>query len=193
MYNYDETIYQPTDVIYPSKLNSLSFGACFMRMKELLIFLSCTPTLNYMKLIIWTDSVIDGNKWQNFISKKLPLLTKFEFFFDDLTRINQNSLNIQSFQTPFWIEKHHWYVVCDYIKILSAIRLYSLHICNSLFRYYTNSKKISYSTLNIIDNQNLLTYQVHELNLNLNETIELDNEIQVFITCYMIFIFPFLF
>jgi hypothetical protein len=196
MHNYDETIHQPTDIIYPLKLDSLIFGACFMRMKELLIFLSCIPILKYMKLIIWTDSsdsVIDGNRWENFISEKLPLLNKFEFFFDDLTYINRNSFNIQSyiqsFQTSFWIEKNHWYVTCDYIKPLSVIRLYSLPICNTLFTYYTNSKKISYSTLKTTDDQSILTCHVHELNLNLNETIESDDEIQVLMKYYLIFIF----
>lgn len=191
MYSSDETIYQPTDGIYPLNLISLSFGACFMRMKELLIFLSCTPKLEHLKLIIWTDSldsVIDGNRWENFISKNLLFLNKFEFFFDDLTHINRNSVNIQSyiqsFQTPFWIQRKHWYVTCDYIKTLSVIRLYSLPICNSLFTYYTNFKKITCTTLERINDQSILTGQVHELNLNLNETIEANDDIQVGIKLY---------
>ena len=35
-----------------------------------------------IKLIIWTesdDSVMDGKKWEDFISQKLPLLTKFSY------------------------------------------------------------------------------------------------------------------
>ena len=186
MHNSDGSMYQSSDTICPLKLNSLSFGACFMRMKELLIFLSCTPTLNHLKLIIWTDSsdsVIDGNQWENFILQKLPLLNQFEFFFDDLTHVNRNILNIQSyiqsFQTPFWLEQHHWYVSCDYINMLSVIRLYSLPICNPLFTYCTNSKKISCSTLTTTDNQIELKHQVYKMNLDLNETIEPDNEIQV--------------
>jgi hypothetical protein len=187
MYNSDGSIYQLSDTMSSSKLISLSFGACFMRMKELLIFLSCTPTLNHMKLIIWTDSsdsVINGDQWEEFIQQKLPLLNRFEFFFDNLTYIDQTSLDIQSyihsFQTPFWLEKHRWYVTCDYIKTLSIIRLYSLPICNSSFTYYTNSKKISCSTLITTENQMDLTHQVHEINLNLNQTIEADDKIQVY-------------
>ena len=188
MHNSDGSIYQPTDQIYPLKLISFSFGACFIRMKELLLLLSCTPKLKHLKLIIWTDSldsVIDGTKWENFISKKLMSLEKFEFFFDDVTRINQNSLDlqsyIQSFQTPFWIERNHWYVVCDYIKTLSFIRLYSLPICNSAFIYYTHSKKISISTLKPTEEQIRFTHRVDEVNLSLNETVEFNNEKQVFI------------
>lgn len=186
MYNSDETIYQPIDKLNPLKLISLSFGACFMRMKELLIFLSCTSKLQYLKLIIWTDSldsVIDGYRWENFITQNLLDLKKFEFFFDDLTHINQDEFNIQlhiqSFQTSFWIEINHWYITCDYLKTLSVIRLYSLPICNPLFTYYTNLKKTSYSTLKSIENLSLLTEKVLELNLNLNETIESNHEIQV--------------
>ncbi|CAF1118761.1 unnamed protein product [Adineta steineri] len=185
MHNIDGSIYQSCDEIYPSKLTSLTLGACFMHMKELEIFLSCTPKLSHIKLIIWTesdDSVMDGKKWEDFISKKLPLLTKFEFFFDNSIHINRNSLNIQSyiqsFQTPFWLEKHHWYVTCDYITISSIIRLYSLPICHSSFIYYTNSNKISYSTLTPTINSNELIHQVYEMTLNLNETIETNDEIQ---------------
>ncbi len=192
MYNSDETIYRPIDIIYPLKLISLSFGACFMRMKELLIFLSCTPKLQYLKLIIWTDlsdSVIDGKKWENFISDKLPLLTRFEFFFDDLTHINQNSVNIlsytQPFRTPFWKENKHWYVMCDYVKTLSVIRLYSLPICNLLYTYYADSRKISDSTWKTTDNQMRLIHHIRELNLNLNEIVEPDNDIQVMMKLYL--------
>jgi hypothetical protein len=188
MYNSDGSMYQSSEPIEASKLNSLSFGACFMRMKELLILLSCTPTLNHLKLIIWTDladSIINGSQWEKFIEMNLPLLTKFEFFFDDLTFVNQNSLNIQSyiqpFRTSFWLEKHQWYIACDYIKTGSVIRLYSLPICKSVFIYYTNEKIISCSTLITTDNQIDLTHEVHEINLNLNEAIEPDDEVQVMI------------
>jgi hypothetical protein len=186
MYNSDETIYQPMDVIYPLKLTSLTFGACFMRMKELLIFLSYTPKLQYLKLIIWTDlsdSVIDGNKWENFITDKLPWLSRFEFFFDDLTHLNQNEVNIQSylqpFRTPFWIENKRWYVMCDYVKTVSMIRLYSLPICNFLYTYYADSRKISDGTWKTTEDQMRLVHHIRELNLNLNEIVEPSSEIQV--------------
>lgn len=187
MYNTDGTIYQPSDLICATKLKSLSFGACFMRMKELLILLSFTPTLVHMKLIIWTDltdSVIDGRRWEYFISKNLLSLKEFEFFFDDLNYVNYDSLvdiqsYIESFQTPFWLKEKQWYVVCDYIKVLSIVRLYSLPICNSLLTYYTNLKKISCSTEIPNDNHIHLNHRVNELNLNLNETIEANDEIQV--------------
>ncbi|CAF3359582.1 unnamed protein product [Rotaria sp. Silwood1] len=186
MYDSDGTMYKPSDVIYPSKLKSLSFGTCYIRMKELSILLSCTPTLNHMKLILWTDlcdPILNGNQWENFIVKKLPLLNKFEFFFNILNYINRNSLInihlfINSFQTSFWLEKKHWYVACDYMKTLFIIRLYSLPICNSLLTYYTNSKKISCSTLNTTSNHIKFTDHVRELKFNLNQTIEINDEIQ---------------
>ena len=186
MYNSDDTIYQPTDLIAPLELTSLSFGACFMRMKELLIFLSCTPNLHELELIIWTDfsdSVINGNKWEDFLSNKLPSLKKFRFFFDDLTQINHDAVNIQnylqSFRTPFWLENKHWYVTCDYVKTLSVVRLYTLPIRNALFTYYTNSKTISDSTWNMMDNPREFQHRVQELNLNLNDLFEPDYDMQV--------------
>ncbi|CAF2742985.1 unnamed protein product [Rotaria sp. Silwood2] len=186
MYDSNGTMYKPSDVIYQSKLKSLSFGACYIRMKELSILISCTPTLNHMKLILWTDlsdPILNGKQWEDFILKKLPLLNEFEFFFNILNYINRHSLvnihlYIQPFQTPFWLEKKHWYVACDYIKTLYIIRLYSLPICNSLLTYYTNSKKISCSTLSTTNNHVQLTDQVHELKFNLNETMEVNDNIQ---------------
>lgn len=186
MYNSDDTMYRPTDLIAPLQLTSLSFGPCFMRMKELLIFLSCTPRLQQLKLIVWTDScdsVIDGKKWENFLSEKLPFLREFQCFFDDdLGHITNDTVNIQSylqsFRTPFWIEDKHWYVTCDYIKSSSIVRLYTLPICNTLFTYHNHSKKISDSTWN---DPKVFKHHVRELNLNLNELIELDHPGQVII------------
>lgn len=184
MYNSDDTMYRPKDLIAPLQLTSLSFGPCFMRMKELLIFLACTPGLQQLKLIIWTDSsdsVIDGKKWENFLSEKLPLLKKFQFFFDDdLGHITNETVNIQSylqsFRTPFWIEDKHWYVTCDYIKSSSIVRLYTLPICNTSFTYHNNTKKISDSTWK---DPKVFKHHVRELYLNLNELIEFDHSAQV--------------
>ena len=186
MYNSDDSMYRPTDVIAPLQLTSLSFGPCFMRMKELLIFLSCTPRLQQLKLIIWTDpcdSVIDGKKWENFLSEKLSSLKKFQFFFDDdLGHVTNDTVNIQSylqsFRTPFWIEDKHWYVTCDYIKSSSIVRLYTLPICNTSFTYHDHSKKVSDSTWNDVNDSKVFKHHVRELNLNLNELIELDHVVQ---------------
>ena len=114
---------------------------------------------------------------------KLPWLSRFEFFFDDLTHLNQNEVNIQSylqpFRTPFWIENKRWYVMCDYLKTVSMIRLYSLPICNFLYTYYADSRKISDGTWKTTEDQMRLVHHIRELNLNLNEIVEPTSEIQV--------------
>ena len=180
MSNLDGSMYQPTDDICPVHFRTLSFGACFIRMKELCILLSCTPSVEYLKVIVWTDScdsVINGNEWEKFIKNKLDHLQRFEFFFDDLTQVTTDSLDLQTyvkpFETPFWLEKHRWYVTCDYIKLLAGIRLYSLPICNPMFMYYTNSSKISLSTLPASEKDQVeVTQYVNNISLNLNETFE---------------------
>ncbi|CAF1370789.1 unnamed protein product [Adineta ricciae] len=180
MSNLDGSMYQPPDDICPVHFRTLSFGACFIRMKELCILLSCTPSVEYLKVIIWTDScdsVINGNEWEKFIKNKLINLQRFEFFFDDLTQVTTDSLDLQTyvkpFETPFWLKNHRWYVTCDYIKSLAGIRLYSLPICNPMFMYYTNSSKISLSTLPTSEKDHVeITQYVNNISLNLNETLE---------------------
>ncbi|CAF1259950.1 unnamed protein product, partial [Rotaria sp. Silwood1] len=57
---------------------------------------------------LWELSLFDGSRWENFIEMKLPLLSKFEFWFtrpvhDHAERNTVESL-IAPFQTPFWLE-----------------------------------------------------------------------------------------
>jgi len=183
MYNSDGTIYQPDENIYSRKLTTFSFGACFIRLKELFLLLSCTPMLKYLKLINWTDSLdslINGSKWEVFLSEKLICLEQFHFIFDDMTHIEQPTMDIESFQTPFWIEQHQWFVVYEYIKSLSKVTLYTIPIhCDSTLTYYLDSKKISLSTFKQTDRRISFDHQVTQMNLNLNETIEDDNNISV--------------
>ena len=180
LYKTDGSLYQPIEKYLSLSLTSFYFGPCFMRMKELLHFLCFTPRLKQLKLIVWTDStdsVIDGRRWEDFINKTLVDLRDFQFFFDDLTCVDGDSFDIQSyirsFRTSFWLEKNHWYIVCDYIQTLSIVRLYSLPICNSSLTFYTSAERISASTLpDCRSISSFWTDQVREINVSLIENSE---------------------
>ena len=89
---------------------------------------------------------------QSYIQANLPLLDKFEFFFNNWKPgHNQNPANIEliiaPFRSPFWIEYKKWFVICEYrIRSLYYIYLYSIPVCESSVQYEPDSQKISLST-----------------------------------------------
>ncbi|CAF4005267.1 unnamed protein product [Rotaria magnacalcarata] len=89
---------------YFSGLASLTMNNCYLSFGELDFLLSLTPSLIHFKLINvgWnSNSLFDGFRWEEFIQKRLPFLN------------NLHSI-INSYRTPFWLERKHWYVTCDY-------------------------------------------------------------------------------
>ncbi|CAF4656252.1 unnamed protein product, partial [Rotaria magnacalcarata] len=104
---------------YFSGLVSLTMNNCYLSFGELDFLLSLTPSLIHFKLINvgWnSNSLFDGFRWEKFIQKRLPFLN------------NLHSI-INSYRTPFWLERKHWYVTCDYtISASSSQTLTKLHI-----------------------------------------------------------------
>ncbi|CAF2144497.1 unnamed protein product [Rotaria magnacalcarata] len=106
---------------YFSGLASLTMNNCYLSFGELDFLLSLTPSLIHFKLINvgWnSNSLFDGFRWEEFIQKRLPFLNKFDFCFRSTFRNYSefHSLHsiINSYRTPFWLERKHWYVTCDY-------------------------------------------------------------------------------
>ncbi|CAF2173055.1 unnamed protein product [Rotaria magnacalcarata] len=106
---------------YFSGLVSLTMNNCYLSFGELDFLLSLTPSLIHFKLINvgWnSNSLFDGFRWEKFIQKRLPFLNKFDFCFRSTFRNYSefHSLHsiINSYRTPFWLERKHWYVTCDY-------------------------------------------------------------------------------
>jgi len=145
-------------------LTSLTLSKVTKRIEDLELFLSMTPSLIHLKLIGY-GNYGDGNRWEQFIQSHLPLLNRFEFFFNGTQNIQQNSPDIQhvivSFQTPFWLEHKKWFVVCEVdTDTPRYITLYSIPVCVPFWSYDT--KKMSISTfpktndkdISIMDNVN---------------------------------------
>ncbi|CAF1468361.1 unnamed protein product, partial [Adineta steineri] len=125
------------DVSYP-QLTSLIINFCYLSFKNLNLLLSYTPSITYLKLIIYgaeLDSLFDGSQWEEFIQTKLPFLNKFHFCFRHTIQKNyEKYISIDSiinqYRTPFWLEKKRWFVTCDCVmrSSLSEIILYTIPV-----------------------------------------------------------------
>ena len=133
------------------QLTSLTIEQPDVSVGKLENFLSRTPSLVYLKLM-GNDSILDGYRWEQFIEANLPLLNKFEFFFDTWRRFNnQNLVNIEwivaPFRSPFWIEYKKWFIICEYrVDNVRPILLYSVPVCQSSMEYEPDSQKMWLST-----------------------------------------------
>jgi hypothetical protein len=96
-----------------------------MSINELQALLSLFPFLVYLQLttqIPRSSRFIEGfSQWENFISKKLPLLEEFNFNINIYSSIYQHE-NIEtiltSFCTPFWLEQKRWFVTAIHSKAI---------------------------------------------------------------------------
>ncbi|CAF3711202.1 unnamed protein product [Rotaria sordida] len=176
MHKIDEYIITLSDPILYEQLTSLILTDSRMMMNELTSVLSLTPSLNYLKIISLPDSfntISDGSQWEQFISTNLPLLHKFEFFFTNMYNVYYESRDVQllvsRFQTRFWLEEKHWYVVCDYIDYLNQTMLYTIPLCSTDFTYECQANKISYSSLLTMETDTKITENVRAINLTLTK------------------------
>jgi hypothetical protein len=132
------------------QLNSLTLENLSSKIEELELLLSLMPSLTHLKLT-GTGNFLDGSRWEQFIQKNLPLLTKFAFFIQETrdvgyTRTDVESI-IASFRTLFWLEHKKWWVTCEYhISQPQLVKLYSIPICISSLIYQFESNKFSMST-----------------------------------------------
>ena len=79
-----------------------------VKMEILSLFLSVTPSLQYLKLIgsvSLTAGVSDGLQWTNFLQKNFHSLNKFQFYFQTKRNLCRNlvyiTLLIDAFSTEF--------------------------------------------------------------------------------------------
>lgn len=93
---------------------------------------------NQMSSLIFLKIFASGKQWFNgqFWEESLPAnLQIFQFNFSAQSiYINEQSI-IETFQTPFWLEKKHWHVMLDYQMNPTMIHLYSLPYCDTQFYY----------------------------------------------------------
>jgi hypothetical protein len=91
-------------------------------------FFQNMPNLNRLKIDL-PDMYIDGKTWEQIIETYLPKLESFQFRMNDELDSNQEQqideiLNL--FRTPFWLNKHQWFVRCDWNPNSDNLFFYSL-------------------------------------------------------------------
>jgi hypothetical protein len=129
-----------------------------MSINELQALLSLFPFLVYLQLttqIPRSSRFIEGfSQWENFISKKLPLLEEFNFNINIYSSIYQHE-NIEtiltSFCTPFWLEQKRWFVTAIHSKSYRypMVTLHSSSHSSATFHDNLVCNITSYSTTTI--------------------------------------------
>jgi hypothetical protein len=146
-----------TDLVPFGQLTSFALKNLNMKVDDLEYLLRLMPSLTHLKLI-GNGNFLNGHRWEQFIQINLPLLNKFEFFFNENRSDQPNPPDIEwiieSFRTTFWLKLKNWFVTCKYnISSPEFIQLYTIPICMPAIKPKFESTKISVSTLiTAIDN-----------------------------------------
>ena len=108
------------------------------------------PNLRYLT-IKSTNICLNGHGWETILTDNLPNIVSFrlkmEFTFPYQCDIQQqiNQL-LDTFQTPFWLEKHRWFVRC-YCTIRNGLQIGVLYTLPYIFEeFHFNNEYYSKST-----------------------------------------------
>jgi len=113
----------PLQIIAPS---IMTFKCHYTENEQSLITLF-QSMLNLSELTLQIYSYWNGYDWERILTNHLPNIKifrfKMEFTFschiDIETQVNEL---LDSFRTPFWLDKHRWFVRCHWILPISGIR-----------------------------------------------------------------------
>ena len=111
----------------------LRFGGSYSTLTNIL---KSVPSLLHLKLV--TESInLNGDQWEQLLINYVPKIQTFRFLIRVLS-LKFNHLEehledlLRSFQTPFWIADHRWYVRCDWPQHTNKIFvLYTLPYCST--------------------------------------------------------------
>lgn len=140
-----------------------------------------------------SDIYLNGYDWENILNKYLPNLKIFQLKMNfelskEINRENQIDILLDSFQTPFWVEKHRWFVQCDWSlsKLHQYAVLYTLpHIFNDfLYDNLCQSKSTSPSKQNsyLYNCVNSLQYVEYEYHSSYSSSIQFLNIHHLYLT-----------
>jgi hypothetical protein len=98
-------------------LTDLSINSPFpCNASNMVNLLQNTPNLHCLNIDLSTE-IVDGNQWEEIIRNHLPKLEVFQVKMKVVLPALQDIQGrvdtlINSFETPFWIDEHRWYVYC---------------------------------------------------------------------------------
>ncbi len=115
-----ENSYKQAYVLSPVMASSLiTFEYAFRENKQRLIILfQNMPNLSNLKLEVFKINW-NGYDWENLLTNHLPNIKLFQFkmnfkFLRDIKIEHQINELLDSFRTPFWLDKHRWFVRCHW-------------------------------------------------------------------------------
>jgi hypothetical protein len=136
--NSADTQWSPSTSLCHSLLTSLTITDCSVSLGNLTHLVAPIPSLQYLKLISYrqsVDYVLNGSIWQEFIQTKLPVLGRFDFFFSYTYCRDQHFTSLESimgpFRAPFYLNDKHWFVTCAYVPRSRAVWLYTTTLCTT--------------------------------------------------------------
>ncbi|CAF3531789.1 unnamed protein product [Rotaria socialis] len=149
----DGDAYSPSNAKLDVGLISLTICECTLPRDSIELLLCETPLLRHFKLVCHRttfDSIFDGLDWELFIRNNLPALEKFEFFFSYRCKrpdpFHGLSSGIASFQSRFWLEEKHWFVVAANPIKLPEFWLYTRPLSN--IDYATSQARYELASIN---------------------------------------------
>ncbi|UJR14341.1 hypothetical protein I4U23_001337 [Adineta vaga] len=126
--------------------------------------------LKSMPKLLFFKLTANGKQWFNgqFWEQCLPLTVEiFEFnFCTQLQNLNVEII-LETFQTSFWLDIKHWYVMLDYQMNPTMVHLYSLPFCDTQFYYRPSIDPIQQCRSSITVNQ-ICMKNVTKLTLDLS-------------------------
>jgi hypothetical protein len=162
------------------RLTSLTFKYGRMSPFILEVLLSLAPSLEHLRLMRSVDVyplIAHLPRWEQFITTKLPLLTKFEFFLMENARFSNNVIDteviIAPFRTSFWTETKRWFTTCDYMLEPRTVLLYTPPIFDPHMEYAYESKRIDRSSSAPTDSKITVMDKVHRISLDLSRVMSL--------------------
>jgi hypothetical protein len=103
-----------------------------LKNSDLKILLNKLSTLTFLKIIANGKQWFNGHFWE----QCLPLtLRTFQFNFCTQSIDINEQIIFETFQTSFWLDIKHWYVMLDYQMNPTMTHLYSLPYCDTQFYY----------------------------------------------------------
>jgi hypothetical protein len=183
----DETISNLDNLESFGQLYSLTLKSCSIDMFILKLLLSLTLSIENLQLIRCIDLnefISHSTEWETFLQTKLPSLNKLQFFLIDDGQVFANTLFnteliLNSFRTPFWIERKKWFVICDYIISSQIVILYTPSCFDPEFEYVYHSKPTSRSTSSSVIDNPVIMDEVKKMYLDLGSVMHLATSTQV--------------
>ncbi|UJR24773.1 hypothetical protein I4U23_006147 [Adineta vaga] len=171
---------------------------CDTSFQMIQVLLRKTP--NLIHLTIESISIeIDGQEWQELISKYLTQLQTFNFKMNYTLEENDDTIEeeidkiINTYRTPFWIEQHQWFVRCfGFVKEeYTYIHLHTLPYRFQSFHLGTNENFLFKSTCPKDEDYSIYNH-VHKLEYDCNFLEDIDiSQIQFSNLQHLILTFPY--